>query len=480
MANPLAAKTAWRYLFARKSHSAVNFISNVAMCGIAVATMAMVCVLSVFNGFQDFARSNAARIIPDVLVSPAKGKSIASADSLASQLAKLPEVAEAMPAVTDNALLSAAGLQLPVTLLGVDAAPYERITGIRSILMPGSRYLLQSQGGCSLTGADLSSDPAAVEEVQVEEISGETFDESQLDISADALYSAADEDDPLLGGDDTQAPENFALVSIGVLQNLVELPAGIDPERTGVPPGLGVNLFVPRRTTAINLSNPASSFLIDSVGITGAFTSLRSEMDNNTVLIDINLARNLLEYTHEASQIYLKAAPGVTDSQLKEIVEQRLGPGFRADDRAGQQTFHQNMVRVEKWITFLLLSCILLIASFNVVSTVTMLIVEKKRGIRTLRCLGASRRTIGAVFSWESIYVCCLGAFAGILLGLALCLIQQHFGIISIGGSGTNLMLHSYPVKIVATDLLVVLAPVAVIALLTALAASRFAHRIAR
>lgn len=477
MANPFAAKTAWRYLFARKSHSAVNLISNVAMCGIAVATMAMVCVLSVFNGFQDFSLSNASRVLPDVMVAPAQGKTIASADSLASALAEMPEVALAMPAVSDNALLAAGGLQLPVNLLGVEPQAYAEITGIKELLMPGSRYELAADGeGEAL---DTGMPQEASDEPETAEAEGD-FSESQLFIPASQLYSDNDDSDPLFGGEEDALPENFALVSIGVLQNLVDPDSFSSPDKIVVPPALGVNLFVPRRTSTINPANPASSFLIDSIGVSGAFASLRSEMDEKTVVVDIELARRLLEYTAEATHIYLKAAPGIDDSRLRSIVAERLGDGFRLSDRLGQQTFQQNMMAVEKWITFLLLSCILVIASFNVVSTLAMLIVEKRSGIRTLRSLGASQRSVGAIFAWESFYVCLLGAVAGILLGLLLSWLQMQYGIIGIGDRSESLILKAYPASVRLSDLPAVLAPIALIAALTSAIAALYARRLAR
>lgn len=459
----LAAKTAWRYLFARKSHSAVNAISIVSVCGIAIATMAMVCVLSVYNGFQDFLGQRAASIVPDVEVRPARGKVMANADSLAAALAAMPQTEVATPVVDDNMLVYYDNRMVPVRVLGVEEQPYARATGIRSLLSGGSAYRLRSSS--SAADAPDSADDGA------DLMAAGEFSEADLMVDAATLYAGDEEmTDP---GLDTEPV--YALLSDDVVSQLTGAPS--PPRTVADSAAVGVMLVVPRRTAAISVSNPENAFLVSNVAVGGTILADKANFGSNMAIVDLGMARDMLEYTTEASAVYLKAAPGTDAAALASAVRKRLGDSYTVTDRDSQLSLHFNMMRIEKWFTFLLLSFILVIASFNIISTLSMLIVDKREGISVMRRLGASKSFVGEVFSWESCYVCLTGTLAGLAAGLLLCWLQMRYGFITIPNAADNLIIDRYPVAVRTADLLWLLVPSAAIAVVTALVSSRFARR---
>ena len=399
----LPARIAWRYLRAPKSHSAVSAISIISVVGVAIATAAIVCVLSVFNGFRGLLSDTLDLLAPDVLVTPATGKTFADADSLLNIINKIDGVGTAMPTVTDNALAIYNAKEMPITLRGVVPEIYSEITEIDSLFVNG------------------------------EGIAG---------------YSPDD-----------------AAVSVGVAQ---QLGTGAGSE--------GLFLFAPRREGRVNLSNPMASFLTDSVSVRGIFQSLQSEYDENTVICDISTARELFQYTTEATAIEINTDPDADISGVASEINKALGEKAVVKDRFQQQETHFRMVNIEKWMTFLLLIFILMIASFNIISTLCMLIIEKQSSMATMSALGMNRRQIGKTFWWESIYVSLAGGIGGIIIGVALCLIQGKFGLIKLGGDPDILVVHAYPVIVEWSDLLVALIPVAAIGIITAWISAAFAR----
>lgn len=455
--NKLAIRMALRYLWARKAHSAVTAIAIAGVCGVAVATMAIVCVLSVFNGFQEAILGRDSRIVPDLSVTPASGALIRNADSLGTVLSSLPEVETFTPVVKDEAVAYFNGHQLPINILGVDQPAYRLITAIDSITVSG-KWKPQPQ---DVVDAEVSTeDPTEVG--QIAELASEEFDESALFAEADLAAEMPEmEVEPL---------PSPVLVSRGVAANL------------GMPPGqeTALMLFLPRRTGDAAFSDPASSFMVDSLAVTGVFSSEQAEFDAATVIMDIDVARRLLEYDTQANALYIKLKKGVDAKVGAKAVASTAGSGYKVSDRSQLQGEHFRMVAIEKWITFCLLGFILLIASFNIISTISILIVEKRRNIRTLSCLGAPRRFVGRVFFFESLLVCMLGSMAGVAVGLLLCWLQQQFGFISMPGDGTNLILQSYPVSVKASDIGVISGLSLLIALFTAMIAAGYASRTAR
>lgn len=406
----LQARIAFRYLFGRKSHSAVNAIAVVSLIGVAVATAAIVCVLSVFNGFQEVLDTKLDALSPDIEISPADGAVFGNADALSAKVAKSEGVRVARPEMRVQALALLDGHELPVNLRGVDVVSFRGTSRLDSVSYAGSEPLSRPR-------SEMDAVPAAV--------------------------------------------------SIGVASQLGMRVLGEQ-----------VTLFAPRRVGRINMANPAASFRVDSIRTSAIYQSGQKEFDENMIITDIDRVRRLLQYeAGDATSISVSLTPGASPGQVMAELEKVCGAGFRVRDRAMQHEVNFRMIRIEKYITFLLLVFILVIASFNIVSTLCMLVIEKEGTLKTLDALGMSRARIGRIFGWESWLVSLAGGIGGILLGACLCLVQEKFGLIKLNGDAEMLQVLSYPVALEWGDLLLAMAPIVVIGALTALTASRFARR---
>lgn len=399
---PVTARIAWRYLYARKSHSAVTAISAISICGIAVATAAIICVLSVFNGFEGLISGRIETLSPDIMVTPARGKVIANADSLAEVLESRPDIREAVPSLLDNALVIYDGYETPIELKGVDMERYARVTSIDSLL---------------------------------------------------------------LGKEKIEAETTEGIASVGLASRLNAYP------------GDQLLLFAPIRDRRVNLANPANSFLTDSITITNVYQSNQQDFDKNRLVISLEAARDLLQYDTEASAIEIAVNPGADVQSIAANIEKTSNGALIAKDRARQQEVSYRMVQIEKWVTFLLLFFILIIASFNIISSLSMLILEKQQSMTILSAMGLSAKAIGRVFEWESMMVTALGGVAGLVLGLALCLLQQHYGLIRLQGDESMLTVTAYPVVVNAMDLLVTMVPLVLISAVSAIISGAFARK---
>lgn len=455
-ADRLAIRVALRYLWSRKSHSAVTAIAIAGVCGVAVATMAIVCVLSVFNGFHQAILERDTRITPDLLVTPSSGPLIANADSLAEAVSGIEGVKAVTPAVTDEAVAYNDGMQLPVKLIGVRPKQYRSITAIDSIIISG-RWAPQPQ---EVADREAERQMSAEDASEIAEMAAGEFDEAAL-FEQETLTTELPETDTL--------PVSPIIVSRGTAGNLA-LPPVVDA---------GIMVFLPRRTGSDSFTDPATAFMVDSLAVTGIFSSEQAEFDAATIIMDLEVARRLLEYDTQANALYVGFKPGADYAKVSKSISQAIGSGYKVTGREEQQTLHFRMVAIEKWITFLLLSFILLIASFNIISTLTMLIVEKRSNIRTMTGYGASRGFIGRVFFWESIVVCLTGSMAGIATGVTLCLLQQQFGFIRIPGDPEQAIMSVYPVSVSVTDLLTIFTLSLAVAAVTGLISAAYASRIA-
>ena len=233
-------------------------------------------------------------------------------------------------------------------------------------------------------------------------------------------------------------------------------------------------IFAPKRKGKVNMANPLTSFITDSLYVSGMFRAMQNDYDENRIIVDLPTARRLFQYDTEASSLHVAVKPGADPADVAQRLSSELGPKFIVKDRLRQQEMNFRMIEIEKWVSFLLLGLILLIASFNIISTLSMLVLEKEDSLATLAAMGMSRRRIGSVFAWESFMVSATGGVAGIVLGLILCLLQQHFGLIKIG-DGTSTIMSAYPVLVKPLDLLATLVPVMLIGALTAVITARFA-----
>ncbi len=387
----LALRIALRYLFARKSHKAVNVISIIAVCGVAVATTAIVVVLSVFNGFTQLSQKHLSLLDPELRAEAVRGKVFGAADSLCAVLEAMPEVEAAMPALEERALAVFAGRQMPVLMLGVVPEEYPGIVPVGSTIIDG-------------------------------------------------FYA----DGPLPDG----LPPG-ATVCVNVANTLGSRPGFYQ----------AVDLYTPRRRGRINPANPAGAYRSAQATVTGVFRVGQPEYDTDYIITDIALLRRLLDYRpDQAGAIEIRLAQGVSANRAAEAVQAALGSEFSVLTRERQHAESFRMIAVEKWVTFLMMVFILVIASFNIISTLSLLVIEKRDNMATLRALGAPRGLVAAVFAWEGTLITALGGLAGIVLGVALSLVQEHFGLIKLGADPTALTIDVYPVEVLSADILVVAA----------------------
>ena len=388
---------ALRYLRSKKSHSAVNIISIVSVCGVIVATAAIVCVLSVFNGFSKLIHSKLSMLDADIAITATLGKTIADADSVAAVARGVAGVEMALPVVEDNALAMFFNYQMPVTLKGVPDG-YDSLTNIRGTIIDG-KYLL---------------------------------------------------DDGI---------SQYSVIAIGPALSL-----NVRPDYLKM-----VSLYTPRRRGNINLANPATALRSDSVFVSGVFQIEQNKYDRNTMFVSIEMARRLFDYTTQATAVELRLAPGANEPAVMAALTDALGEQYVVKNRLMQQAEAFRMVNIEKWVTFLLLGFILVIATFNVIGALSLLIIEKTDSIDTFRNLGASNKLISRIFVMEGWVISFTGAVLGIALGLLLCLLQEHFGLIEMQGNAATLIITAYPVAVQWTDVLVVLALSVAVGALTSL-----------
>ena len=401
----LSFNIALRYLRAKKGHTAVNIISIISVLGVVVTTAALICVLSVFNGFHDLIKEKLSTVDPDIAITATMGKTIADADSVVRVAQAIPGVEMAMPVVEDNALAIFADYSMPLRLKGVPK-DYNRLTGIDSVIVEGD-FLLE------------------------DEVS------------------------------------RYAVLGVGPAVNLNARAGSLRM----------LQLYAPQRRGQVDLNAPMNAFTEDSVFVAGIFMVQQKDFDNDMIFAPIDLARELFDYTTEATQVELKLARGASEQAVMDQLNAQLGESYTVKNRMMQQDASFRLVNMEKWITFLLLAFILVIATFNVISTLSLLIIEKDESIRTFRSLGATDKQITRIFVTEGWLIALVGAVAGVALGLVLCLCQQQFGWLNLSARPDAVIVNAYPVSVVWTDVLVVFMLVAAVGLVTSLVTSLMMRR---
>lgn len=252
---------------------------------------------------------------------------------------------------------------------------------------------------------------------------------------------------------------NYATLGAGLAATLGARPSFVNP----------IEIYAPRRNVRVNLANPSTAFTTGYAQIGGVFTLNQPEVDEQMAILPIALARELFSYENEVTALEINLEPGVSVKKVKKEMQQILGNNFLVEDRYEQQKESYRMLQIEKWVTFLILAFILLIAVFNVVGSLSMLIVEKKADIRSLRHMGASNRLITRIFLYEGWLITFVGIITGMIVGLLLCLLQQHFGLLRLSNVPGAYIIDAYPVIVKFTDLLIVFTVVSLIGLFTVL-----------
>ena len=378
-----------RYLFSQKSHNAINIISAISVCGVALATLALVCTLSVFNGFHDLISSFFTHFDPDLKVEAVKGKTFEPDSSSLAAIRSLPEVEVVSLTLEDNAMAKYKGQQVMVTVKGVDDE-FQALTHVEEILYGNPEFKL--------------------------------YDE---------------------------------IADYGVLgiQLMYTLGTGFDPYDP-------VEVYAPRRGTKVNLSNPMSSFRRQPLYLPGNVLNINdARYASSYIVTSLDYARRLFDYEKAVSAIEIRLTPKANESRAKQDIAAIMGEGYTVKNRYEQQAATFKVVEIEKFVTYLFLCFILMVACFNIISSVSMLILDKQANAETLKSLGATDGFVARIFIYEGNLIALLGAVVGLVLGVVLCLLQQKFGLIGLGGDG-QFVVSAYPVRVKFTDLILVLVSV--------------------
>ncbi|HML65912.1 MAG TPA: FtsX-like permease family protein [Dysgonomonas sp.] len=391
----LALHIARRYLFAKKSHNAINIISMISVCGITVATMALVCALSVFNGFTDVVANTFSAFDPELQITPAKGKVFDPTSKKIEEIKALPEIEFTSESLEDNALIKFADRQEPIILKGV-SANFINLANVNNLIIDGKFSLREGDIENGVIGAGMAM---------------------------------------------------FLGVRAGFL----------DP----------VELYAPKRNERINLANPATAFTQSEVFVSGVFALNQQKYDDQMFIVSIDLARELFHYDKEISSLDIKVKDGYNVDKVHNKIKSILGKDeLLVKNRFEQQADLYRMVNVEKWVTFLILCIILIIAVFNVIGSLTMLIIEKDEDVRILKSLGANNTLITRIFLFEGWLITFVGAVVGVTLGLTLCLLQQYFGLLKLGNTPGAFVIDAYPVSVQALDIVLIFVTVSIIGFL--------------
>jgi lipoprotein-releasing system permease protein len=385
-----------RYLFSKKSTNVINIISAISVIGVALATMALVVTLSVFNGFSDLVASFFTAFDPQLKIQPMEGKTAPADDPILTELRNLPQVDVATESVEDQAMVMYHGQQAMVTIKGVDDS-FERLTHIRSIL--------QGSGTFELHAADIQYGILGIR-LAYELGTGYYFDE------------------PL-------------------------------------------HVFAPRREGQLDLTDPSDGFEEDELYSPGVvFEVNQGKYDSGYILTSIGFARRLFDQQGMVSSLELRLKPGSDFEAVKGEMRRICGNSYTVLDRYEQQDETFRIMKVEKLIAYIFLTFILIVVCFNISGSLSMLIIDKRDDVQTLRNLGANDRQISRIFLFEGSLIVIIGAVIGIALGLLLCWLQQQFGIITMGSTEGAFVINAYPVSVHPWDVVLIFVTVLVVGFL--------------
>lgn len=385
---------ATRYLFAKKSQNIINIISMISILGVATGTIALILVLSVFNGLHNLVGTLYSNFDSDLKIIPTQGKVFYLDAKMLANINSIKGVEVTSKVLEDNALLKFGTRQMPATLVGVDSL-FQQVSNIDSTIVDGVYQVKYNNQNRAVIGA----------------------------ILADQLSLRINFVSPLI-------------------------------------------IYVPDRTKKVNLTNPAESFTTAYVSTVGLFSVKQAAYDGQYLLINLEMAHELFKYPSNAvSYLAVKVNKNHADEIQLEL-SKLLGNKFQVQNRQEQHQTFFKMMKVEKIMAYLILSFILMIATFNVIGTLSMLIFEKKESIQTLKAIGADRKTITQIFLLEGGLITLIGIVGGVLIGSALILIQQYFGIVQFSGSG-SFIVKAYPVELILSDVLLILITVTTVSALS-------------
>ncbi len=389
----LAFRIAKRYLFSKKSTNAINIISGVSMVGMGVGSMALILVLSVFNGFEGLVLSLYNSFYPQVKILPDKGKTFTLSSDTLEQIRSMDGVAHISEVLEEKALAKTSKDEQIITLKGVDSN-YVHVTGVDSAVERGEFLLSQGENDYAVIGRGV---------------------EAKLGLNVSGNYPA-----PL-------------------------------------------KVYMPKRGDNTYI-NPSRAFNRKPIVPKGVF-EIQQEFDSKFVIVPIAFTRELLEYDREVSAIELSTDGSVGQEQVIHNLEALLGNKFVVQNRYQQNRFLYKVMQTEKWAVYAILTLILIIAAFNIVGSLTMLVIDKAKDIAILKVMGATKGLIRLIFLIEGMLTSLIGAGTGVLLAFLIALAQQYFELIKIQGAGT-FVIQEYPVDLQAADFGLVLMTVIVISLI--------------
>lgn len=375
-----------RYLFSKKSTHAINVISMISAIGVAVATMALVIVLSAFNGFHDLVATLFTRFDPQLEITPVMGKTAPADDPLLATVRQMPEVAVVTECVEDNALAVFQDKQAMVTIKGVDDN-FKDLANIQSTLYGDGEFCLHA------------------------------------------------------------ANLNYGILGIQLAQQLGTGTLWTDPLR----------VYAPIKEGQIDITDPTQGFVVDSLDAPGVvFYVKQTKYDSRYILVPIAWARNLFGEQGMVSSLELRLKEGSDIGAVKKKIAATVGDKYRVRDRYELQDDTFKIMQIEKLFAYVFLTFILVVACFNIVGSLSMLIIDKRDDVVTLRNLGASDRQIVRVFLFEGRMISVAGAVIGILVGLLLCWLQQQYGLVKLGGSDASFIVNAYPISVHYLDVFLV------------------------
>ena len=383
-----------RYVFSKKSTNAINVISAISVVGVAVGTMALVIVLSVFNGFHDLVASFFTNFDPQIELVPKQGKTAPADDPLLDKIRKMSQVSVSTDVLEDQGLAVYGDRQQMVTVMGVDDN-FTQLTNISDILYGDGEFTLQA---------------------------------------ANLFY---------------------AIPGIRLAQDM-----GLGARFDGY-----LKLYAPvRRGQITDLEDPSDGFVVDSLISPGVvFAVNQAKYDRDHVICSIGFARRLFDQDGMLSSLQIRLKPGSDLGAVKKQMREIAGSKYRVLDRFEQQSDTFNIMQIEKVLAYVFLTFILMVACFNIISSLSMLIIDKKADAATLRNLGATDRQIRSIFLFEGRIISAIGAVVGILLGLLLCWLQQEFGLVHMGDSAGSFVVNAYPVSVHYDDVAIVFVTVLLI-----------------
>lgn len=393
---------ALRYLFSKKSHNIINIISMICAGGVCVATIALICTLSVYNGFQNIISGVISSFDPDLKVTLAEGK-IFDLSEPQQKLQTIEPIELICPVLEETALIRGKEKQTFVTVKGVPHN-YNEAVNADSVIEAGKFKLEDENGIYTVLGA--------------------------------ALF------------------------------NQIDASVGYDNP---------VSFYAPKYATKVNIANPNQSFNTQYAYISGIYATHQFEIDSKYAFLPLQYAQEIFNYNGLVSALEIKIKNDDIES-AKTAIQNALGEKYVVQDKMEQHQDFYKMMKIEKWITFLILFFILMIAVVNIIGSLTMLILEKKNDIQTLKHLGATSSFIQQVFLLEGWLISALGTIAGLAIGLILCLIQEYFGIIKLGNGSDDgtFFIQAYPVYVQWTDILIILTTILIAGLFIAWIPTRY------